>query len=433
MRVEKTIKESLTRLPYIDYFKKTAGRLMKQDMISPVVLSLDISNFKFYNQMYGYEAGDKLIERCVYQYCHMNSDCVLAGRIYVDHIILLVEAGHRDRQDFKMKYDTMNRNFSDEINAEFPLARIRVYVGAYFVDNVDEEINLIIDKAQCARRSIKANYAETIAVFTDDMAKKTQSEAGVIPMFFSALDNDRIEVYIQPKFSIEEQQLIGGEALSRIKDSNGKIISPAVYIDTLENTGLVSRLDNYVIMKVIELQKKWMDAGYKLTTISMNLSRMDFWETGFIRRIDDAIRKTGIPAEYFEFELTETIFCENLSEITRQIEFLRNRGYKISMDDFGSGYNSLYMLGKIPVDVIKFDRGFVLNSLGVESGRKIMKNLMNTFKDIQFEVICEGIESREEERIVHECGCNAVQGYLHDKPLPYQAFEDKYMKPAMRD
>ena len=409
MRVEKTITESLTRLPYIDYFKKTAGRLMKQDMISPVVLSLDISNFKFYNQMYGYEAGDKLIERCVYQYCHMNSDCVLAGRIYVDHIILLVEAGHRDRQDFKMKYDTMNRNFSDE------------------------EINLIIDKAQCARRSIKANYAETIAVFTDDMAKKTQSEAGVIPMFFSALDNDRIEVYIQPKFSIEEQQLIGGEALSRIKDSNGKIISPAVYIDTLENTGLVSRLDNYVIMKVIELQKKWMDAGYKLTTISMNLSRMDFWETGFIRRIDDAIRKTGIPAEYFEFELTETIFCENLSEITRQIEFLRNRGYKISMDDFGSGYNSLYMLGKIPVDVIKFDRGFVLNSLGVESGRKIMKNLMNTFKDIQFEVICEGIESREEERIVHECGCNAVQGYLHDKPLPYQAFEDKYMKPAMRD
>lgn len=332
-----------------------------------------------------------------------------------------------------MKYDTMNRNFSDEINAEFPLARIRVYVGAYFVDNVDEEINLIIDKAQCARRSIKVNYAETIAVFTDDMAKKTQSEAGVIPMFFSALDNDRIEVYIQPKFSIEEQQLIGGEALSRIRDNNGKIISPAIYIDTLENTGLVSRLDNYVIMKVIELQKKWMDAGYKLTTISMNLSRMDFWETGFIKRIDDAIRKTGIPAEYFEFELTETIFCENLSEITRQIEFLRNRGYKISMDDFGSGYNSLYMLGKIPVDVIKFDRGFVLNSLGVESGRKIMKNLMNTFKDIQFEVICEGIESREEEKIVHECGCNAVQGYLHDKPLPYQAFEDKYMKPAMRD
>ncbi len=97
------------------------------------------------------------------------------------------------------------------------------------------------------------------------------------------------------------------------------------------------------------------------------------------------------------------------------------------MDDFGSGYNSLYMLGKIPVDVIKFDRGFVLNSLGVESGRKIMKNLMKTFKDIEFEVICEGIESREEEKIVQECGCNAVQGFLHDRPLPFEVFEEKYL------
>ena len=431
MRVEKAITEALTKLPYIDYFKKAAGRIMKQEMTTPVVLSLDISNFKFFNQMYGYDAGDRLIERCVYQFCHMNTDCVLASRVYVDHIIILIDAGNRDSDDLKMAYDTMNRRFSDEINAEYPLARIRVYMGVYFVEDKDEDINLIVDKAQYARRSIKTSYAETIAVFTDDMAVKTQSEAGVIPMFFSALDNNRIEVYIQPKFSIDEQKLIGGEALSRIKDGNGNIVPPSVYIDTLENTGLVSRLDNYVIMKVIEIQKKWYEAGYKITTISMNLSRMDFWENGFIRKIDDAIRKSGIPAEYFEFELTETIFCENLTEITRQIEFLRNRGYKISMDDFGSGYNSLYMLGSIPVDVIKFDRGFVLNSLGVESGRKIMKNLMNTFKDIQFEVICEGIESREKEKIVQECGCNAVQGYLHDKPLPYMVFEDKYMKPTI--
>ena len=97
--------------------------------------------------------------------------------------------------------------------------------------------------------------------------------------------------------------------------------------------------------------------------------------------------------------------------VISQLDYLRKRGYKISMDDFGSGYNSLYMLGKVPVDIIKFDRGFVLNSLGVESGRKILKNLMNTFTDIEFDVICEGIENREEEKIVHDCGCNAVQGY----------------------
>lgn len=357
----------------------------------------------------------------------MNTDCVLAYRIYVDHVIMLIEAGNMHSESLSDKYDTINRKFSDEINQEFPLARIRMYLGIYYVEYPDEQIEAMIDKAQYARRSIKYNYSLTLAFYSENMREKTEEEASVIPTFFSALENNRIKVYIQPKFSIGEQKLIGGEALSRIEDKDGNIIPPSVYIDILEKSGVIARLDNYVIMKIIELQKKWMDEGRPITTISMNLSRMDFWETGFIRKIDNAIVKSGVPSKYFEFELTETIFCENLQLVTKQIRFLRDRGYKISMDDFGSGYNSLYMLGTVPVDIIKFDRGFVLNSLNVETGRKILKNLMNTFKDIKFEIICEGIENKEEELIVQECGCDAVQGFLHDKPLPYEVFEEKYL------
>ncbi len=427
MRVENTSLEGLTRLPHGEYFKREAVKLIKNNMKTPVIMSLDISNFKYFNQMYGFEEGDKLIERCVYRYCHMNTDCVLAYRIYVDHVIMLIEAGNMHSESLSDKYDTINRKFSDEINQEFPLARIRMYLGIYYVEYPDEQIEAMIDKAQYARRSIKYNYSLTLAFYSENMREKTEEEASVIPTFFSALENNRIKVYIQPKFSIGEQKLIGGEALSRIEDKDGNIIPPSVYIDILEKSGVIARLDNYVIMKIIELQKKWMDEGRPITTISMNLSRMDFWETGFIRKIDNAIVKSGVPSKYFEFELTETIFCENLQLVTKQIRFLRDRGYKISMDDFGSGYNSLYMLGTVPVDIIKFDRGFVLNSLNVETGRKILKNLMNTFKDIKFEIICEGIENKEEELIVQECGCDAVQGFLHDKPLPYEVFEEKYL------
>lgn len=131
---------------------------------------------------------------------------------------------------------------------------------------------------------------------------------------------------------------------------------------------------------------------------------------------------------FFEFELTETIFCENISTITKQIYFLKEKGYRISMDDFGFGYNSIYMLGKISVDTIKFDRGFVINSLKGKTGRTIMKNLVTTFTEVNFDVICEGVENREEETLVYDCGCNAVQGYLHDKPLPYYIFGDKYLE-----
>lgn len=348
------------------------------------------------------------------------------GTLPVD-IIILIEAEGLPEKVFKAKYNYMLSCFSEKTNMEFPLARIRLYLGAYYVEDRDEDIGIIIDKSQYARRSIKKNYLTGIAIFRADMEKKAVDEAKIIPMFYSALENDRIEVYIQPKFSIDDERLIGGEALSRIMDNDGNIISPGMYIDILERTNLISKLDGYVIRKLIAIQKKWMDEGRPLTTISLNLSRVDLLEQGFVDGIHQAIVESGVPSGYFEFELTETVFCENITEITKQIDFLKEKGYKISMDDFGSGYNSLYMLGKIPVDIIKFDRGFVLNSLHGETGRTIMKNLIHTFTDVDFEIICEGIENREEESIVYSCGCNAVQGYLHDKPLPYYIFADKYL------
>lgn len=384
--------DELTRLPYDRYFVRQAHELIRNQLKRPVMISLDISNFKYFNRMYGYREGDRLISRMVECFCHNNADCVLAYRIYVDHIIMLIEAEGLPEKVFKAKYSDMLSRFSEKTNMEFPLARIRLYLGAYYVEDRDEDIGIIIDKSQYARRSIKKNYLTGIAIFRADMEKKAVDEAKIIPMFYSALENDRIEVYIQPKFSIDDERLIGGEALSRIMDNDGNIISPGMYIDILERTNLISKLDGYVIRKLIAIQKKWMDEGRPLTTISLNLSRVDLLEQGFVDGIHQAIVESGVPSGYFEFELTETVFCENITEITKQIDFLKEKGYKISMDDFGSGYNSLYMLGKIPVDIIKFDRGFVLNSLHGETGRTIMKNLIHTFTDVDFEIICEGIE-----------------------------------------
>lgn len=422
-----SIYEKLTGLPYHEFFPNEVYRVLK-DLERPMIVSLDISNFKFFNEMYGFEQGDELIQRCVKWFCTYNEDCITAYRSYVDHIIMLVDIKNMTMDEVVDRYDELSKNFAGSINGEFPLSRIRIYMGAYIIENINEELTVMIDRAQYARRSIKINYLKTFALYTEEMQTKTKTNASVIPMFLSALEDERIEIFLQPKFNIIEQKMIGAEALSRIMDADGKVIPPIIYIDILENSRLVSKLDYYVVNKVVELQKKWLDMGAEITTISINLSKMDFWEDGFIESIDEIISSSGVPTKYFEFELTETMFCENIQEITKQIKFLRMRGYKISMDDFGSGYSSLHMLGKIPVDTIKFDRGFVLHSITIEEGRKIMKSLVNTFQEINFDVICEGIESEEEERIVYECGCKAVQGYLHDRPLPSKVFAEKYMK-----
>lgn len=166
--------------------------------------------------------------------------------------------------------------------------------------------------------------------------------------------------------------------------------------------------------------------------VSVNLSRADFRVPGFLERIDALVESYGIPKHYLEFEITETMFCENLQMLIQKVSWLRMKGYKISMDDFGTGYNSLYILAKIPTNVVKFDRQFVLNSLQNYEGIEIMKSLVEMFQRINLDVICEGVETSEEERLVHECGCDMIQGYLYDKPIASQEFERKYIQKTRR-
>jgi EAL domain-containing protein (putative c-di-GMP-specific phosphodiesterase class I) len=140
------------------------------------------------------------------------------------------------------------------------------------------------------------------------------------------------------------------------------------------------------------------------------------------------IKDFDIPREYLEFEVTETIFYDDVEFIINKLRQLRAKGHKVSMDDFGSGYSSLNTVGLMPIDIIKFDRGFVQNSINNQKGLDIMTGLVDIFNKINLEVICEGVETAEEEKTVQQCGCDYVQGYYHDRPLPIAEFESKYMR-----
>ena len=191
---------------------------------------------------------------------------------------------------------------------------------------------------------------------------------------------------------------------------------------------MITILDRKIIHLLVDTLKSWKRQNIDLFVVSVNLSRLDFAEKGFLDEIVEYVKQSGVEPRFIEFELTETVFCEELDNIIKQIERLRSLGFRISMDDFGSGYNSLDVIGMVPADVIKFDRSFVLHSLKTEMGREVMSSLMAMFKRIHFEVLCEGIETEDEEKLVHECGCNQIQGYLHDRPLDVNVFTEKYLR-----
>jgi EAL domain-containing protein (putative c-di-GMP-specific phosphodiesterase class I) len=266
-----------------------------------------------------------------------------------------------------------------------------------------------------------------VAWYSEDMRQISVKKASIIPNFEHAMEKDDILVFLQPKYSVKEQRIIGAEALSRFSDEKGEVISPALFVPVLEQAGIVSRLDYRVLEETVKLLAKWKKDGHTLFPISVNLSRVDLAENDFIERLDAVVEQAGVDRKYIEFELTETVLVQDLDNIITKLKGLRDKGYRIALDDFGSGYNSLYVLGQVPANVIKFDRGFVLHSIQNEMGMTILHNLVDTFKEIKFEVLCEGVETEEEKEKIVSCGCEVIQGYLYDKPLSIPDFESKYI------
>lgn len=425
--------DKLTDLLHYDDFKEKAPELIRSQTDPCMLISMNISNFKYINNVYGYEKGDQLLAKIADYFFHGNEYCLLASRIHSDRFVaLIVISEDVDMDRITEHYDRIHKKFVHEIEQEYPMAVLRINSGAYLIHDREENISQILDKAEVARRSIGDDYTSTVCFFTEALEKKAKVERSIIPLFERALKEEAILVYLQPKIDIDTQKIIGAEALARMLDENGKIIPPDLFIPALEKYGLVSQLDMYVAEKVFQILNSWKLRGMQLIPISLNLSRVDFKQNMDWERLMERMDALEVPKEYIEFEVTETVFFEDISLIMNRVRMLREKGFRISMDDFGTGFSSLNALGMLPLDCIKFDRGFVQNSINNRKGLEIMAGLVDIFDRIDLDVICEGVETINEEQIIRACGCKQVQGYLHDRPLPIADFEQKYLVKAAR-
>lgn len=420
--------DKLTNLLFYDDFKEEVGKVIEKSDVRYMLLSGNISNFKYINNMYGYEQGDQLLKAVADFFITDYDDCVLGCRMHSDRFLALVKVCEDTEEEMGEDLKKLIAKFSDAIAPVFPLANIHLNCGAYIIKEEDKNVSEIVDKAEMARKSAKDNYLTSMVFYNEKIEEKAKMEREMIPMFERALRDNRILVYLQPKVAIESGHVVGAEALVRMLDDDGKIVPPMAFIPILERTGMIIKLDFCVLDQVCALIRKWIDEGIKPVRVSVNLSRFDFQEDGSWEQMLEKIKEFDIPREYLEFEVTETIFYDDVEFIINKLRQLRAKGHKVSMDDFGSGYSSLNTVGLMPIDIIKFDRGFVQNSINNQKGLDIMTGLVDIFSKINLEVICEGVETEEEEKTVHQCGCDYVQGYYHDKPLPIAEFESKYMK-----
>ena len=388
--------------------------------------SWNFERFKNINDKLGFVVGNFILKRFATILRKVFSNGIVS-RVSSDRFVVLdyYDTDFDIRNKFEsIRYEIAFMDYEGVNISNF----ITLSCGAYVTDGTENVISIIIDRANLARSSLGHIYKSDMAIFTIDMQEKLNKAQEIETHFADALKNNEFKLYVQPKIDIETGKLIGAEALSRWLYKNERLLPPFEYIPRLESTGLILELDIYMFEQLCKNIRLTFDGKYKgQVPVSINLSRNQSDFEGYINKLESIRKKYDIPASLIEIEITESTFTENVMEIKKLINYIHKLGYKVAMDDFGSGYSNLSALVECGFDIIKIDKSLCADDEN-DKRNYILDAVINMCKKMGMSVICEGVETSQQASNLLKLGCRSAQGYLYDKPLPVNDFINKYMQ-----
>ncbi|GAB6168324.1 EAL domain-containing protein [Clostridium carnis] len=431
------IEKKLEKMAFVDEvtgennltkFKIDAKKVIKSKGNKKLaIIQLDVDKFKLINEMRGYKIGNEAIKhmsRVLKESLIYNE---LYCRIQDDLFLILME--YKDDEDIIKRIEEIdNKIHSYSVENKFFQGFLLAF-GVYRIVDTKIDLNLMIDYAGAARKTVKNNFNNHIAFYDIELKEKLIEEKEMENCMYNALGSGEFKLYLQPKYDMNKNKLIGAEALARWDNPEKGIISPNKFIPVFEKNGFIINLDIYMLKETCRYLRKWMDENIDLIPISINISRVHLNNIEyFLSSIKEIIYIYQIPPNLIEIEITESIIFEDSKILIYALNKLKEIGFKISLDDFGSGYSSLNMLKDIPIDIIKLDRLFLKGKSESEKGKIIISNIVKMAKELNLGVISEGVETIDQANFLKSIGCNLVQGYLYAKPMTVTDFEKKQLK-----
>ncbi|KPI50661.1 diguanylate phosphodiesterase [Clostridioides difficile] len=418
-------KDELTGANTIEKFKIDANQnIHKYKDKKFAIFYIDFENFKYVNDIFGYDYGDMILKR--YANLMMNdigkyeifareiADRFIALRCYVDKSDLVIR---------QRVVDDKLINITNEIKNKYS---ITIVSGICCIEDVIEKLNIddLINRANFAQKTVKNKPGTNYAFYNENIRKKMIEENTIKSRIHEAIENKEFIVYFQPKVNLHNQKIDCAEALVRWMTPDKGIISPAVFIPILEKDFFIGLVDKYVFEEVCIWIRKRLDENKPFVQISVNVSRIQFYNTKFVETYSNIQKKYNIPRNTIEIEFTESVAFENQEHFLEIIHDLHENGFTCSLDDFGKGYSSLGVLKDLPFDVLKLDSMFFNASLDKEKERTVIKNIIHMLKELNITTVAEGIEYKEQVEFLKEIGCDLVQGYVFYKPMPMLEFEE---------
>lgn len=415
--------DKMTGLHNIRGFFYTGAKLLASNLDTKfAVIKLNFYNFKLINEYIGRAAGDKVI---LFIASELNKICEDElwdiAHFRADDFGLIMP--YNDPSEVEAVVDHLN----DAIN-NYPIAcKLLADFGIVLVDSHEEHMDALCDCANIAISTIKGTFLDYKAYYDDKLKNKIKHTKNVENRMNDALGLKEFVPYLQPKVDMRSGKIIGAEALVRWITPDRGIVEPKEYISIFENNGFIIQLDEVVWDQVFAAVRRWLDHGFEVLPISVNVSRVHALEDGFASRLIAMSKKYDVDPYYVILELTESAFFEGTADrVLNVMKELKDFGFKFSMDDFGSGYSSLNMLQKIAVDEVKLDRAF-LEGMGDPKSDVIITSTIEMVNKLGLDIIAEGIETDAQKKYLIDRGCYNAQGFYFYNPMPIEEFEIRFM------
>lgn len=415
--------DPVTKGKNINYFKEFASHIMAVFKETPfVIYRFDIVNFRYINEAYGHIRADEILASCITNFSSVFSEKALCVRMDADQFLAIME----NDKEIEQKLDRLTKNVNEDARGRGMKYPIRFKAGVYQVRKHDHDIDVMIDRANVAKKTLRSDESEATAIYSEKILQNMRKIDRIESEMQKALANGEFKIYMQPKWDIYLNRLAGAEALVRWVKEDGSILYPDEFVPIFENNGFIEKLDFYMLEMVCQKMHEMIESGYTVYPVSVNQSRMLLHSADYVANVKRIVEKYKLPENAVELEITESVFLDDRSNMIQIINQLKECGVRLAMDDFGSGFSSLNMLKDVSFDTVKIDREFFTESVTTERSRWILQKIVELCGGIGMEVLCEGVETEEQVSILKALGCRMVQGFYFSRPIPEEEYISRY-------
>lgn len=419
-RLDVKCMDAMTGVYTKEYFFRKAEEIIKGNLDSEFcIVELDVNRLTMINEMYGLNEGDRLLKRMatVIKSVLEEEENTAIARIHADLFAFLCPFTDKVISVYVEEIEKAISQFSANLNFE-----LLISFGLYHIDDRDIEVSKMCERANLALKSVKGNYMNHVGLFDEKMREKAVKEIEIASKMNKALKNGEFKVYFQPKHSLDDESIMGAEALVRWFSHGKSIYYPSEFIPIFEDNGFIMKLDAFVWEETCKFISEMQTEGKKVPPISVNISRVDLYNPDLVDILVGLIKKYAIDPRMLRLEFTESAYAQSEQLMLKTMDSFHTYGMEVEMDDFGSGYSSLNMLKDVPIDGLKIDLRFLGQTSNEAKSNRILAAVLHMAKWLGIPSIVEGVETKEQIEYLKNLGCTTVQGYYYSSPMPQEDF-----------